>query len=296
MNFNSLKLFIDIAQTGSFIRTAEKNYMSASTLSRHIQRIEDEIGQPLFLRDNRQVILTEAGKKFYVFAEKNWLNWQQIQHQLSTKHAELEGELHLFCSVTAAYSHLPKMLEQFRQRYPKIEIQLSTGDPAKALQMVQSMQADLSLAGKPEHLPHNITFHYIDDITLSLIIPRIACPATQLLQKAPIDWHNIPFILPVEGPARKRIDHWFKLQKIKSPKIYATVEGHEAILPMVAVGCGVALLPDVVVKHSPVSNQISYFNLAVPIQPFELGICAQQRRLQEPIIQAFWNFLSTLTK
>lgn len=294
MNFHSLKLFLDITQTRSFIRTAEKNYMSASTLSRHIQRMEEEIGQPLFLRDNRQVILTEAGEKFRYFAEQSWGNWLQIQRQLSPQQTELEGELRLFCSVTAAYSHLPKMLERFRKLHSKIEIQLRTGDPAKAVHEVQSLQADLSLAGKPEQLPNNIAFHYIDDIPLSLIVPRIACPATQLLQQSPIDWQNMPFILPVEGPARKRIDHWFKQQKIREPKIYATVEGHEAIVPMVAVGCGVALLPDVVVQHSPVSNQVSYFNLPAPIEPFELGICVQQRRLQEPIIQAFWAFLSDL--
>lgn len=294
MNFHSLKLFIDITQTRSFVRTAEKNHMSASTLSRHIQRMEEELGQPLFLRDNRQVMLTEAGEKFRHFAEQSWGNWQHIQRQLSPQQAELEGELKLFCSVTAAYSHLPKMLEHFRKQYPKIDIQLRTGDPAKALQVVQSMQADLSLTGKPEQLPNNIAFHYIDDITLSLIVPRIACAATQLLQQSPIDWQNVPFILPVEGPARKRIDHWFKQQKIRQPKIYATVEGHEAIMPMVAVGCGVALLPDVVVQHSPMNNQVSYFNLPAPIEPFELGLCVQQRRLQEPIIQAFWRFLSDL--
>lgn len=294
MHFHSLKLFLDITQTGSFVRTAEKNHMSASTLSRHIQRMEEEIGQPLFLRDNRQVVLTEAGKKFQLFAEQSWGHWLQIQQALSPTHIELEGEIRLFCSVTASYSHLPKIVERFRQRYPKIELKISTGDPAKALQIVQSLQADLSLTGKPESLPNNIAFHYIDNISLSLVVPRVACPATQLLQAQPINWQQIPFILPVEGPARKRIEDWFKIQQIRQPKIYATVEGHEAILPMVAVGCGVALLPDVVVQHSPISNQISYFSLPSPIQPFELGICVQQRRLQEPIIQAFWQTLSDL--
>ncbi|KMK51368.1 transcriptional regulator [[Actinobacillus] muris] len=294
MELQSLKLFLDISQTQSFIRTAEKNHLSASALSRHIQRMEQEIGQPLFLRDNRQVILTEAGQQFLPFAQQTWASWQQIQRKLSAQQADLEGELKLFCSVTASYSHLPHILSKFRQRYPKIDIQLSTGDPAKALHNVQSLTADLSLTGKPENLPPNIAFHYIDDITLSMIAPRIACPASQLLQQQPIDWQNVPFILPVDGPARKRIDHWFKLQKIKHPKIYAMVEGHEAIVPMVALGCGVALLPDVVVQHSPVKNQISYLNLPLSAHAFELGICVQQRRLQEPIIQAFWALLADL--
>lgn len=292
MDFQSLKLFLDIAQSRSFIRSAEKNYMTASTLTRHIQRMEEELGQPLFLRDNRQVHLTEAGEKFLEFAKQGWTEWQQLQHQLSPSLGELEGELKVFCSVTAAYSHLPQILARFRQVHPKVEIKLSTGDPAQAVYEVQSLSADISLAGKPEFLPNNIVFHYIDDIKLSIIAPRIACPATQILQQLPIDWKNVPFILPVNGPVRKRIDRWFKEQKIKEPRIYATVSGHEAIVPMVALGFGVALLPDVVIKHSPMNNQVSYLNLPSPITPFELGICVQQKRLQEPIINAFWALLA----
>lgn len=291
MEFQSLKLFLDIAQSRSFIRSAEKNYMTASTLTRHIQRIEEELGQPLFLRDNRQVQLTEAGEKFLIFAKQSWSEWQYLQHQLAPSEGELEGELKVFCSVTAAYSHLPQVIERFRQVHPKVEIKLSTGDPAQAVNMVQSFEADVSLTGKPEHLPSSIAFHYIDDITLSVIVPRVACMATQLLQQPAIDWKQIPFILPVDGPVRKRIERWFKEMKIKEPKIYATVAGHEAIVSMVALGCGVALLPDVVIKHSPMHNQVSYLNLPSPITPFELGVCAQQKRLQEPVIQAFWALL-----
>lgn len=292
MEFQHLKLFIDLAQSRSFIRTAEKNYMSASTLTRQIQQIEEKIGQPLLIRDNRQVHLTDAGRKFLEFANQSWAHWQQIQHQLSPNQTELEGELNLFCSVTAAYSHLPRILERFRQRYPKVEIKLSTGDPSQALSRVQSLQADLVLSGKPETIPPSIEFHYIDDISLSLIIPRVACSATQLLQQNPINWQEMPFILPVEGPARKRIDHWFKTQKIKTPKIYATVAGHEGIVPMVALGCGVALLPDVVIQHSPANSQVSYLTLPTPIEPFELGVCVQQKRLQEPVLKAFWSLLT----
>ncbi|MFA9500109.1 HTH-type transcriptional activator IlvY [Mannheimia sp. E30BD] len=296
MDFQSLKLFLDIAQSRSFIRSAEKNYMTASTLTRHIQRMEEELGQPLFLRDNRQVHLTEAGERFLAFAQQGWAEWQQLQNQLSPVQGELEGELKVFCSVTASYSHLPPILGRFRQKYPKVDIKLSTGDPALALEQVQSLTADISVAGKPEFLPNNIVFHYIDDIQLSIIAPRVASQATQFLQQSPIDWKNIPFILPVNGPVRKRIDRWFKEQKIKDPIIYATVSGHEAIVPMVALGFGVALLPDIVIKHSPMNNQVSYVNLPSLITPFELGICVQQRRLQEPIINAFWALLPQLQK
>lgn len=292
MDFNDLYIFLYLADSRHFSKTAAQNHMSPSTLSRQIQRMEEELGQMLFLRDNRQVSLTPAGERFLPFARQQWQQWQQFKQQLRSEREELSGELKLFCSVTAAYSHLPQILEKFRARYPKVEIQLTTGDPASALQQLHSQQADLALAGRPFHVPHNIVFHYIDDISLSLIAPRIACLATQLLQRDPIDWTQVPFILPVEGPARQRIDQWFRQKHIKHPKIYATVAGHEGIVPMVALGCGLALLPDVVIKNSPMNTQVSSLTLDVPIEPFELGMCVQRKSLELPLINAFWQTLS----
>ena len=89
MDFQSLKLFLDLAQTRSFIRTAEKNYMSASTLTRHIQRMEEEIEQPLLVRDNRQVHLTEAGEKFLEFTKQSWADWQAMKNALSPHQGEV---------------------------------------------------------------------------------------------------------------------------------------------------------------------------------------------------------------
>ncbi len=129
MNFQDLQIFLHLADTQNFAKTATQNHMSPSTLSRQIQRMEEELEQPLFIRDNRQVRLTEQGEKFLQFAKTEWQNWQLFKRQLRDNSAELSGELRLFCSVTASYSHLPQVLAKFRSRYPKVEIQLTTGDP-----------------------------------------------------------------------------------------------------------------------------------------------------------------------
>ncbi|OOF85465.1 HTH-type transcriptional activator IlvY [Rodentibacter ratti] len=291
MDFTDLNLFIKLAETKNFAKTATQNHMSPSTLSRQIQRMEAELGKILFIRDNRQVNLTEYGEKFLQFAKVEWQNWQQLKQQLNDETGELSGELKLFCSVTASYSHLPQILKQFRQRYPKVEIQLTTGDPALALELVQSQQVDLALAGKPNNLPASVAFHKIDDVHLSLIAPRVACLATQLLQEKPINWQQMPFIFPVEGHARQRIEQWLREKQIKHPKIYATVAGHEGIVPMVGLGFGLAMLPDAVIDNSPMRDQISRLNLDIPVDPFELGICTQKRHLAQPLIRAFWAML-----
>ncbi|MDU6409731.1 MAG: HTH-type transcriptional activator IlvY [Yersiniaceae bacterium] len=293
MDIRDLKLFLHLTESRHFGRTAKAMHVSPSTLSRQIQRLEESIGQPLFLRDNRTVQLTDAGEQVRGFAQQTLLQYQQLRHALGQKGPTLTGELRLFCSVTAAYSHLPPILDRFRAKYPLVEIKLTTGDAADAVQKVQSNEADLGIAGRPESLPSSIGFTKIGEIPLVLIAPALPGAVRSQASEPQPDWSSIPFILPEHGPARRRIDLWFRRHHITNPQIYATVSGHEAIVSMVALGCGIALIPDVVLDNSPepVRSRISVLDHISLVAPFELGVCVQKKRLSETLIEAFWGLL-----
>lgn len=293
MDLRDLKLFLHLADSRHFGRTARAMHVSPSTLSRQIQRLEEDIGQTLFLRDNRTVTLTDAGERARQFAQQTLLQYQQLRHAIGHNGPSLSGELRLFCSVTAAYSHLPPILDRFRAEHPMVEIKLTTGDAADAMEKVQSNDADLAIAGRPESLPASIDFTPLGLIPLILIAPALPCPVrTQATQEMPA-WTEIPFILPDQGPARRRIDLWFRRHRITAPQIYATVSGHEAIVSMVALGCGIALLPAVVLENSPdpVRNRVLVLDHVESVEPFELGVCVQKKRLDEPLLSAFWQQL-----
>ncbi len=71
-------------------------HVSPSTLSRQIQRPEEDLGQPLFVRDNRTVTLTEAGEELRTFAQQTLLQYQQLRHAIDQQGPSLSGELHIF--------------------------------------------------------------------------------------------------------------------------------------------------------------------------------------------------------
>ncbi|MFD3241530.1 HTH-type transcriptional activator IlvY [Rahnella perminowiae] len=293
MDLRDLKLFLHLAESRHFGRSSKAMHVSPSTLSRQIQRLEEELGQPLFQRDNRTVQLTSAGEQLKNFAQQTLLHYQQLRSGLDQHGPTLSGELRLFCSVTAAYSHLPPILDRFRAQHPLVEIKLTTGDAADAVEKVQSTEADLGIAGRPESLPGSVDFTQIGEIPMILISPSLPCAVRTQVSEPHPDWSQIPFILPEHGPARKRIDVWFKRNRLSNPLIYATVSGHEAIVSMVALGCGIALIPSVVVDNSPepVRNRISILDNVTLGAPLELGVCVQKKRLTEPLIDAFWQLL-----
>jgi len=287
MDIKSLQLFLHLSQSLHFSKTAQATHVSPSTLSRCIQRIEDELGTALLVRDNRSVTLTAAGNLFKAYAAQQLEQWETLKRELKTSTDALEGQIHLFCSVTAAYSHLPPILDRFRQLHPKIEIHLNTGDSAIAVDQVLQEQVDFAITAYPDNFPAGLYFKKLAEIPLSIIAPTIPCALTPLVNQNPIDWKNIPFILPEHGAVRRRFDNWFRKFKVGKPHIYATVAGHEALLSMVALGCGVGISPDVVVETSPVRERVQNLVSEATIQSFDLGVCCNKKRLQEPLINAF---------
>ncbi|MFM2486244.1 HTH-type transcriptional activator IlvY [Celerinatantimonas yamalensis] len=288
MDQRSAELFLHLCNSLHFGRTSEQMHVSPSTLSRSIMRLEEELGARLFTRDKRSVSLTQSGEQVRRFT-KQWLaDWRQLQADLCGDRADLTGELSVYCSVTASYSHLPQLLDRFRLVCPGAEIKLLTGDVAMAVPMVRDALADVALAARPDSLPLSVNFASMTKVPLSIIAPRVNCLAKEMLDAKPIDWAHVPFILPELGPARRRLESWFEHMHI-DPPIVATVAGHEALVSMVALGSGVGIAPDVVLANSPVSERINKVAVDVPIEPFDMGICALSKRLHEPLVQRFWQ-------
>jgi len=289
MDLKSLKMFVHLTQTLHFGKTAEANHVSTSTLSRIIQRLEDQVGCMLLHRDNRSVVLTEAGLQVQKYAEQQLEQWHLLKFSLDQKQAELQGKLHIYCSVTAAYSHLPPLLERFRKQHPLVEIVLTTGDAADAFDQVQHQAVDFAIGVKPENLSRMFYFQHIANVPLAVIAPTMACQVQQQLQNEIITWSKVPVILAEHGAARKRFELWYRKKQQGKPHIYATVSGHEALVSMVALGCGVGIAPKVVVENSPAKDRVQYLQNVGEIEPFDLGICCLNQSREQTLVKAFFE-------
>ncbi|WP_026376125.1 HTH-type transcriptional activator IlvY [Aestuariibacter salexigens] len=280
MDLRTLKLFQHLATSLHFSHTANALYVSPSTLSRTIQRLEEECGAVLLERDNRSVRLTAAGQKMLVFAEQTLLAWQQLKSELANDLQVLTGELSLYCSVTASQSHLPQLLETFRQHYPAVNFHLLTGDPALSVSKVKQQESDVAIAINTPDFPSELEFVSLDNIPLVLVAPR-AWGITKLQH---LDWRQHEVVMPESGPSRRIVYHWFAEHGIR-PKIYADVGGNEALLSLVALGCGVGIVPQVVLDNSVSANLVTRIGLD-DIEPYELGLCYLRKRRDDAVIKA----------
>lgn len=287
MDIARLKQYIALAETLHFTQASRRCHVSPSTLSRTITQLEAELDVALFVRDNRSVSMTDAGKTFLVFARETLAQWQAVKLACAEEQGQLKGALNFYCSVTASYSFLYNILANFRQQHPKVEIRLHTGDPALAIDRVLSGQEDFSIAARAETMPKEVRFKRLTFSPLVLIQPTRETDWLPASRTADF-WQRIPFILSEKGVTRQRIETWFKRERI-SPYIYAQVAGHEAIVSMVSLGFGVGLIPKIVLDNSPLADKVIAAAKQPPFAPYEVGICVLEKRLKHPIIKAFWE-------
>lgn len=294
MDFKQLEMFSLLAEELHFAKTAQLCHMTASAVTRSVQRLEGELGYPLLLRNNRSVELTAAGQKFAEFSSSSLEQLQSMRTELSTDASKISGQLKVYGSVTASYSVLSRLLPQFRQSFPDVEMRLHTGDQAEAIEQVLSGHDDIAIAALPEHLSASIAFKTLTFSPLRFIMPAGSGPIADQLEslrvvhRAELNPALLPMIVSEQGLARNRLDHYLKEHGLK-PNIYASVSGHEAIVSMVALGFGIGLVPELVIQHSPLKDQIKVMSNMPELQAFQIGISVLKSRLVLPAVKAFWD-------
>ncbi|MDU0112312.1 HTH-type transcriptional activator IlvY [Psychrosphaera aquimarina] len=286
MDLKELKAFLHLCQSKHFATTAEAMYLSPSTLSRLVQRLEVEIGEPLFIRDNRKVELTQAGVKTREFAASTITEWHNLQQSLKQKSEQLTGSLRIFCTVTAAYEFLPSLIETFSISHPFVDLKITTGDAAKALAEIDSGEADIAIAVLKDGHSSKYFFQSIAEVPLKIIGPNDNSELALLCQNPEVNWNELPIVMPESGPIRYKFEKWLKAMSIK-PNIYASVSGHEALVSMAALGCGITIAPQLVIDASPVKSKIFELRPNINPEPFNLGICCQSSKKTAPIVSAF---------
>lgn len=292
MDTRDLQAFMLLCETLHFGQAARAAHLSPSALSRTIQRLETEFGCRLFERSNREVRLTRAGRLLQETARELLERLQGLRAQLDGGTRILQGSMTLYCSVTASYSLLAGLLPEFRNRHPAVEVNVHTGDEASAILRVQQGHEDVAIAARPDTLAAGIAFLELATTPLVFISPTSGRFAAGTPGSGELRWEDLPIILPEAGEARERVDRWFAARGV-AVNLYARVSGNEAIVGMVALGCGIGVVPQLVLRSSPFAERVRPLDVAPALDPFRIGLCCRKGTLTNPLVAALWELAAS---
>jgi len=288
MNIRGLHQFLTLAEHLHFGRASIASSISISALSRNIRQLEQETGAELFHRDNRPVSLTPNGLLFQQYAKEATRQWRQVCLDMNKTDDQLQGEISLYCSVTASQSILFDLLNRFRQSHPGIDIKLHTGDPEHSISRIVAGDEEVAIAALPPSMPRGVVFKSIAISPLLFIAPKNQLGMAVPKDNNPEQWSKLPMILAEKGLGRNRVDQWFRAVGV-NPRIYAQVAGNEAIVSMVSLGFGIGVVPEIVIENSSLAEQIKVLDIEPELESYNLGLFALKRSLNNPLVRAFWG-------
>jgi LysR family positive regulator for ilvC len=274
MEHRELELFLHLARTLNYGRTSLECHVSAATLTRTIQRLETRAGVRLLDRGPRGVVLTADGQRFTSYAEQALALWEDYRAGAGDT-VDLSGDLRIFATVTACQALLPDLLAPLRAAHPQIRLDVRTGDAAAALARLDEGEVDAAVAGIPKRLPQTM-------------VSRTVAVTDLVFVTAPDSEPDGPFVVPARGLVREAAFRWFRKTGVK-PVVAAEPDGHEALLALVALGCGVGIVPRLVLESSTTVDRLVELPVDPPLEPLTIGLCARRADLHRPLIAALWE-------
>src|SRR5271169_6396806 len=145
MELRSLHYFVRIAELGSITRASAHLHVAQPALTRHVQRLEDELDVTLFTRANRGVRLTEGGQKLLESAQRILRDVERAGDEIRAHKAHPSGKIVLAVTPTLCPVVVPELFARMRRHYPMIELKVVHAGMVRLQEFIVDGRVDLAL-------------------------------------------------------------------------------------------------------------------------------------------------------
>jgi DNA-binding transcriptional LysR family regulator len=241
MDLRQLEILQAIAETGSFTACGRKLHVSQSAISRQILLLEEELGEPLFLRVGRQVRMTPAAESLVQLGQRVFQDLRDTVGTITDQTRELKGTLRLSGGMTVCLYVFPPLLKHLRRVHPHLDVRLTVATAGQSVQQIRDGRIDAGLLTLPVEGADLVTVPVLHEELLLVTTPTH--PLARRRRVAPRDLAKQPFVLFEPGSATRRVIDRFIVAEKLEPKIVMETENVEIIKAMVKTGLGIGIVP-----------------------------------------------------
>ena len=147
MNLKQLEAFVQISDSGSFSKAAKDLFLTQPTISAHISTLEKELNTRLFVRNTKEVRLSDSGKILYDYAKQMTILQKKIEDTFAVREEKAQQCLTIAASTIPAQYLLPGILARFNEKYPNQQFKVLESDSAKVVEQVVNNTVDIGFTG-----------------------------------------------------------------------------------------------------------------------------------------------------
>ena len=284
MEVHQLRYFVAVADEGSFSRAAAKVRVSQPSLSQQIRKLEAEMGQPLFDRLPRSVVLTEAGRCLIDYARQILASIGDARRCVDELKGEVAGKVAVGAIPTIAPYVLPGLVVTFQKHYPDVILEIVEDVTDSITRRIEVGELDVALASSCRPSP-TLRRESVGAEPLLALVPE----KHPLAKKNVVELDDLKsqrFLLLHEMHClSQQVNHLLESRRLR-PEIALAGSQLSTIANMVAASIGVSIVPQMMVKHYATPGCVS-LPFAPPVPERELNFLSNPLRFQSKAAAAF---------
>jgi DNA-binding transcriptional LysR family regulator len=253
MDLRQLEILQAIAETGSFTACGRKLHVSQSAISRQIALLEEELGEPLFLRVGRKVRMTAAAEALVQLGQRVSQDVRETLATVTDRTRELRGTLRLSGGMTVCLYIFPTLVKQLRRSHPQLDVKMVVATAGRSVEEIRAGHVDAGLLTLPVDEADLVTLPVLREELLLVTMP--GHPLAKRKGITAQDLAGEPFVAFEAGSGTRRVIDRFFLSENIEPNIVMDTENVEIIKAMVKTGLGIGIVPYVAVAREVRARQ-----------------------------------------
>ncbi len=283
MNIETLKVFRDLLDTGSFSKTADLNYISQSAVSQQIKKLEFILKCNLYSRQGGKIILTPCGKKFYEAAQKVASVYEGALKDIrAIGKGHSDDEVKISSIYSAGVYIIQGYIKQFIAANHGARISVEYRQFSQIYSDITSGRADFGFMACPYRRAPGLAMLPVANDEMVLISgvnsPLAGRRSVSVKELSGLDFIHLDRIFP----SRRHIDNFLRRHGVK-PRVKMELDNLETIKSAVASGDGVSLIPSSSIREHEKGTTLHVHKIsdAEFLRPIYL-IYSRRRKLSAP--------------
>jgi DNA-binding transcriptional LysR family regulator len=289
VHIETLKVFCDVVETGSFSMAASQNFITQSAVSQQLRTLESKYHCKLLERGRSGAKPTPAGQILYQASREILEKYREIDTQLQESAKVVSGSLRIAIVYSVGLHELPPYLKEYLREFPQVNVHVEYSRPNKIYDDAIAGRVDLGIVAYPAKHPQVTVIPFREDRLV------VVCPPNHVLST-----QRKVSITRLDGEAfvgferdistRKAIDQLFKDRNV-SVRYVCEFDNIETIKRAVEIGQGIAVIPLASVQHELEHETLRVVQLSDEMIMRPLGIVHKKGRHLSPAAMKFIDVL-----
>ena len=260
MHIEMLKIFCDIADLGSFSKTAEKNFISQSAVSQQLAQLEVAHKCQLINRKKRPIELTKPGQVLYQASKDILDRYEQLKSELNALKSSTGSRINVAAIFSIGMHTLPSYVKKFMVKYPNVNVHIEYFSAARIYELVLAGDIDIGLVAVPKRDKRLDVYDFENE---PLVV--VCSPKHPFSRESQVDIHKLQFerfiAFEKDVPTRLWIDTILERYNIVVRPVME-FDNIETVKRAVELNSGISILPQTAIYQEVAGGALKAVDLS----------------------------------